>query len=439
MLALPDPLPFFRQTPLPVSKDNSATRQGRVTAYYFFTLLYALTLPTLKLSLGFEIRAGQLVLLFGFGLLMLRDLQMKQVRWGVLCLVLGLGIFLSGISLLETYPKIKQSTFIIKYVFIFPAAFYTGVRVPLLIPGRRLVRAFEATLVLACLVAIGMEQHPIPMLVHARPAYLSVGLKGTFWEQGAFAFFIGLFVLASLALRIRLSHWPRRRWRLFVVYGLALGCAVASHNKTVWLGLLGAILTAALIYRDAPRLRRALGARLGGSGTVKRWIWRLVLVALILAVALVAYNASLSPGDKIWSSAMLHNKWQNERGAALRTTLGLIPQAPLFGHGFGFVQAYFTTHPADIVGLGAGVADIFNSYLDIWLTSGLIGVAYALGLIWVSFNRRSLISLLLVTYLFICANFNPEMQSEYYYIFLGIAFAFCHEGLLFRFRRKDTP
>lgn len=376
-------------------------------------VLCALTLSAVKIPLGFDLRIGQIVLAGVFFMLILYDTQRRQIHWGVLLAVLGCGITLSALSTFSPYPRIKELTFIVKYVTVFPMAFYAGVRFLPLVGARRLALILELTLLFGSVLAVVLYVHPVPALIHERPAYLSYGLKGSFWEQGDFAFFVGLFLIASLALRIEHRHWPRRRWPLLLLYIFAIGCALASYNKSIWIALIGACLAAALFYRGQPHI----------SGVARAWALRLALIGVIVAIALVAYNEWLPSGEKLVTAAMLQNKWDNERGEALRVAWGLIMQAPWLGHGFGFVEAYFGNYPSKIVGLGDGVSQLFNVYLDLWLSAGVPGIIYAFGLLFIVFSGRSLLSVLVVSYLFVFANANPVGQSEYYHLFLGMAFA----------------
>jgi O-antigen ligase len=382
-------------------------------------MLCALALPALKLPVGVDLRLGQLAVAGLFALIILRDLHHQQVAWGPLLAIAGGGLLLSGLSLLSVEPSVKEKVFVLKYVVVFPTAFYCGVRLPALAGVRRLTTAVEGTLAFGCLLSLALWLHPVPLLIHERPAYLSVGLKGSFWEQGELAFFAGLFLLASAGRRI--EHGLRPRGRLGVIalallYLLALGCALGSYNKTIWVALVAACLGSAVLYSGTSK-----------SGDLARsWAWRLAGLALVGAVLLALYNAWLPGGEKLVTARMLEHKWDAERGAALRVAWGLITQAPWLGHGFGFVEAYFGNFPSDIIGLGSGVAQLFNSYLDLWLSAGIPGLVYALGLLAACCSRRSLFALLVVGYLFTFANVNPVAQHEYYFLFLGMAFAAAH-------------
>lgn len=376
-------------------------------------LLALLTMPALKLELGVTFRVGQLALVAAFFALVLRDLLRREVAWGALLLLLGGGALLAGLSVLSPEPKVKQGTFLIKYLIIFPAAFYVGCRMASLVAARHWPRVLEGVLLFACLLAALIELQPIPALVHERPAHLSIGIKGTFWEQVEFGFFLGLFILVPMAMRLEWRLPPARRLALVGVYLLALICALASRNKTVWISMILAFMGAAFLYLgQGPWQQRT-----------RAWAGRLALISLLLAGLLVAYNAWLPGPEKLITAEMLAHKWEAERGAALRSALALGAEAPLLGHGFGFVEAYYSTYPSDIVGLGSGVAQLFNAYLDMWVSAGLVGLVFLLGLLALSVRRRCLISLLIGGYLFVFCQFNPMAQLEFYYLFLGLAFA----------------
>ncbi len=378
-----------------------------------WAVLCTLTLSAVKIPIGFDLRLGQIALAGTFFMLILHDMHREQLHSGALLSVTGCGLMLSALSLFSNYPQVNELTFIVKYVVVYPTAFYTGMRLLPLVGAERLAVLLELVLLFGTVLAVALFFHPIPALIHERPAYLSFGLKGSFWEQGEFAFFSGLFLLAALALRLEQRCWPPRRWPIALLYVFVGGCALASYNKTIWIALLGACLAAALFYRGRPHI----------SGVARVWALRLALIAAIGAVALAAYNEWLPAGDKLVTAAMLQNKWDNERGAALRVAWDLIMQAPWLGHGFGFVEAYFGNYPSAIIGLGSGSAQLFNTYLDLWLSAGVPGVVYALGMLIVVFNGRSLLSVLVVSYLFVFANANPVGQHEYYHLFLGMAFA----------------
>lgn len=386
---------------------------GKGWAAYFALLLFSLTLPTLKLPIVIDLRLAQLLLIMGFGVLGLRDLMNGTLRWGILLSLLGAGVMLCVISWVAPYTKFKQLVFFIKYLFLFPAAFYLGARIMLEMSAARIAVILELVLLAGCAMALLLEWYPITILIHERPEGLATGIKGSFWEQGEFAFFIGLMMLSSIALRMHSGEWPQRRWPLVLLYLLAIGCALASENRTIWLALILALMLGGLLYKDPA----------GPNGVAARWGPRIVAAGIFILILMWIYNSILPPAEKLISAELLTTKWETERGAALRIAAELIADKPWLGHGFGFVEAYFGTWAIGIVGLGAGVAQIFNSYIDLWVSVGIFGLIYGLGLIWYVLDRRVLFNCFVVTYLFVFANTNPVAQSEFYYLFLGAAYA----------------
>ena len=161
-----------------------STSQGRGWVGLYFVILYLLTLPALKLPIGLDVRVGQVMLLVGFIALWLHDLLRREVPWGILLGLVGLGTLLSGISLLSPYPKVKEVVFIIKYVTLYPATFYLGYRLLGRMTVAQAIWVLEATLFVACVTSIVLHYYPVPFLIHERPEYLSLALKGSFWEQG---------------------------------------------------------------------------------------------------------------------------------------------------------------------------------------------------------------------------------------------------------------
>ncbi|MDN5870840.1 MAG: O-antigen ligase family protein [Nitrococcus sp.] len=384
----------------------------------YFLVLYSLTLPTLKIPLGFDIRLGQFVLLAAFSLILLRDMQLREVKWAPLLIMVGVGVIFSAISLLGYYPDIKETTFIVKWIAIYPPAFYVGLRCLRLVTPGQFIVLLESALLLSCIVAVILDAHPVPALIHERPGI--PGLKGTFWEQAGLSVFIGVCLLGALGMRIKTNTWPQYRLWLLLLYGVAIGCAIATKNTTFWIAIFSAFVAAATTYRGDPILKDPWAIKV--SRNTRRWAARFFVVAIGVAVLMTIYNVSLEPADKLITWEMLEYKWEAERGAALRSALSLIADDPILGKGFGFVEYYFSTRETDVLGLGEGSAIIFNSYLDIWVSVGILGPIYLVFLTGLSFSRYSIVSILLVTYLFVRANLNPLAQTEYYYIFLGLCF-----------------
>ena len=389
----------------------------------YFIVLFLLTLPAVKIFVGMEIRIAQIALVVVFLTLLVNDLQGRKAQIGMLLILFFAGVVFMTISSLSLYPKIKENGFIIKYLFIFPAAFYLGQRALVLLQPKGAIKVWESVLLLSCLLSAFVHYYPIAGLIHVRPPYLSIGLKGTFWEQGSLAFFLGLLLLASLAVRFNYKIWPSTRLGMWLVYILVIGCLLASMNKSVWLATWSSLLCVVLFNRGM--FTSALGSIPSiDKKAAKRWGLRILGGVCVSILSLVLYNAGLEPQEQIVNEEMLQHKWESERGAVLRAGLDLIAQEPWMGLGFGAVE--IATEGFG-VGAGAGSGMIFNSFVDIWISVGILGFLFSLWLLVTAYGRRNFPSQIIVVYLFIFGNLNPVIQNEEYYIFLGVAYACAHE------------
>lgn len=389
----------------------------------YFIVLFLLSLQSTKISLGMEIRIGQVALVAVFCVLLVTDLQGRKAKMGMLLTLFSFGLLFMAISSISLYPKNKENGFIIKYLFIYPAAFYLGQRALSLLEPKGVIRICESVLLLSCLLSIVVHYYPISGLIHVRPPHLSVAVKGTFWEQSALSFFFGLLLLTTLALRLKHGIWPSKKLGIWSLYVLVVAGLVASANKTVWLAAWSSLLCVALFSRDTfARNIEALTSI--NKVAVKRWGLRVFSGMCVSVLAVGLYNSSLDPHEQIVNEAMLQHKWESERGAVLRASLDLIAQEPWLGLGFGAVEI----STADTgIGTGEGTGMIFNSYLDMWISVGILGFLYSLWILFTSYGRQSFPSQIIVVYLFIAANLNPVAQNEEYFIFLGFAWACAHE------------
>lgn len=389
----------------------------------YFIVLFLLTLQATKISLGMEIRIGQVALVTVFCVLLVTDLQGRQAPMKMLLILLFFGFLFAAISGVSSYPKIKENGFIVKYLIIYPAAFYLGQRALDLLRPRGVIRICESVLLLSCLLSFVVHYYPISGLIHVRPPHLSVALKGTFWEQIGLSFFFGLLLLTALALRLKYGMWPSKKLGILTLYVLVLAGLVASANKSVWLGAWSSLLCVAFFNRDT-FAHNIVALTSIDKVAVKRWGLRVFGGVCVSVLAVGLYNSSLDPQEQIVNEAMLQHKWESERGAVLRASLDLIAQEPWVGLGFGAVEIA----TADTgIGTGEGTGMIFNSYLDIWISVGILGFLYSLWLLIMAYSRESFPSQIIVVYLFIAANLNPVAQNEEYFIFLGFAWACAHE------------
>ena len=389
----------------------------------YFIVLFLLSLQSTKISLGMEIRIGQVALVAVFCVLLVTDLQGRKAKMGMLLTLFFFGLLFMAISSISLYPKNKENGFIIKYLFIYPAAFYLGQRALSLLEPKGVIRICESVLWVSCLLSIVVHYYPISSLIHVRPPHLSVALKGTFWEQTVLAFFFGLLLVTPLALRIKYRIWPSTTWSMWVLYLLVVTCIVASRSKSFWLAAWSSLLCVLLFNRDT-FAHNIEGLRSIDKVAVKSWGLRVFGGVCVSVLAMTLYNSSLDPQEQIVNEAMLQHKWESERGAVLGASLDLIAQEPWLGLGFGAVEIA----TADTgIGTGEGTGMIFNSYLDMWISVGVLGFLYSLWILFTAYGRQSFPSQIIVVYLFIAANLNPIAQNEEYFIFLGFAWACAHE------------
>ena len=148
-------------------------------------------------------------------------------------------------------------------------------------------------------------------------------------------------------------------------------------------------------------------------------------MGILVIFIVVFFVINLVLPEPIFSIEMLEEKLNDERGKAFLAAVELLRKSDwLGGYGFGFIQQYFSVYTDEIIGLDSNSGMIFNSYLDVWISAGLIGVFYHFLLLKFSFSRSHLITLVIPIYWFISANTNPTIGDEYYYLFLGISYGF---------------
>ena len=129
--------------------------------------------------------------------------------------------------------------------------------------------------------------------------------------------------------------------------------------------------------------------------------------------------------EPIVTMAMLEEKLNDERGKAYLVAITLLQNSDWFGgYGLGFIQQYFSVFTDEIIGLDENSGMIFNSYLDVWISVGILGIIFHFLILNISFSRTHLLTMILPLYWFIAANTNPAIGDEYYYLFLGISYGF---------------
>ena len=386
--------------------DNSISK---FELYAFGSVLFLLSLSVVKISLA---SIGQLSMILFFILLFLNQYAKKRVRWDVLGYMLGFGMLLTLISFASSEPTLEGYKFVIKYLLIFPIAYYIGVWAGERLSARQLSGLLKVVMLIFVGVAIVLYYVPIGFLIHDRGMH---EFKGTFFEGGAFAMTLAVFFLSALFLQID-AHvkFDKKSFTVFLIVFIAM---VITRNKSIWLAFIVIFLTFLFIK---PFLMKKSNLLLSSEELSTFHTAKIIVSLLVLFVIFIIANSLLA--EPIISQAMIEDKLHNERGKVLLVALKLLSNSDWMGaYGFGYVQHYFSTYTDSIVGLGGNVGMIFNSYLDVWISVGILGVIYHLSLLYFAWSLRSLFTIVVPVYWFVVVNTNPMNQSEYYFIFLGMA------------------
>lgn len=407
------------------SNTGKRSQAPLAIAALYFLLLFALAFPAVKVQAGMEIRVGQVLLVAFFVVIFFRDLHYRTAEWVVLLCMMWVGLVFWSVSSLSEYPKIKEHVFVVKQLVLYPAGVYLGLRMVYLTPVKLQLTVIERVLGLACLVGVMLHTYPVGALIHERPAHLSIHLKGSFWEQGELAFFVGLFLVTSLTLRLEHGIWPKRRTYLGMLYCLAIGCSLWSMNKTIWISLCVVLLSLGMNARTIDYIQSRLKRQHLFAGIKGRTIvWYCVSTGAAMIVFVVSFNVCLPEGEKLFSRGMLIHKWESERGAALEAAVQAILQSPWIGTGLGSMAGYFVPRHPEIVGIGPETGQLFNSLLDLWLSVGILGPIFLIVLLRVCFSRYSFPSVVIPPYLLCWMMLNPIAQSEYFYLLLGLSLGY---------------
>lgn len=400
------------------TENNSATKYE---LYTFGSVLFLLSLTVVKIRIA---SIGQLSMILFFIVLFLNQYEKKRVRWDVLIYMVGFGILLTLISLSSPEPTKEGYKFIIKYLFIFPIAYYIGIWAGERFSAKQLSGLLKIIMLIFVINAVVLYYFPVNVLIHNRGMH---GFKGTFFESGEFAIILGVFFLSALSLqmdsRIKFDK------KSLIIYLTVFIAMVITRNKSIWLAFFIIFLTFLFIK---PFLIQKSNLLPSAKKLAVFHTKKIIIALLVLSVVFIIVN-NLLP-EPIVSKSMIEYKLHNERGEALLIALKLLSNSDWLGsYGFGYIQHYFSTYTGHIVGLGGNVGMIFNSYLNVWISVGILGVIYHLLLLYFGWSLRSLVTITIPVYWFVVANTNPMSQSEYYFIFLGIA-----AGYITQMRKGET-
>ncbi len=206
-------------------------------------------------------------------------------------------------------------------------------------------------------------------------------LRGTFVNPDHLAFYVGL----SLPIVFAWCWWAFNRARRFgrlpaLIIGVAppalLWCVLFVFLALS--GSRGGLAAAALAVTVQGGLV-ALSVR-------RWWLVPIGLVAAIVGLAAVAMTNSEVGLGRVASTSSYEMRW-NKRFEVYDASLGLVPEAPLLGTGFGsFRDAFPVVQPQ---GLGGTWWHAHSDWLEVLVTGGLVGLVLV-GLLFVTGVRRLL-------------------------------------------------
>ncbi len=396
---------------------------------FFFILilfvLFSMSLSIVSINVGINIRIGQLAILLMFGFVLLDDLKNKSINETLLVFFIFFAILLTFVSRSSSYSKIDEMKFVIKYMLIFPATFYIGQWSVRNFKIEDFFKVIEISLASYILMAFILSVYPIGFLYNDR-GELS-GFQGTFLETGWFALVVGAFTISSILGRLDFNlKFSKVQYILYFFSMIAL---VLSKNKTIWMGIF-LIITFIILFKSIIASKENVKESVKKLKAINSFYF--IFVFIVFVTLFFAVNSILA--EPIVSVAMLEEKLNDERGKAYLVAIRLIENSDWFGgYGFGFIQQYFSVYTDEIIGLDENSGMIFNSYLDVWISVGILGVLFHFLLLKFAFSRTHLLTMILPIYWFIAANTNPTIGDEYYYLFLGISY-----GLIIKYKKEGS-
>lgn len=399
--------------------------------WYFIFLLFFILLffDAVKFNLGLTFRLAQPFILGLFILVIINDLRKKTLNIPLLLFLFGSGIILTFISLNSIHEKIYEYKFIIKYLTLFPASFYLGYKIFSFINIKEFLKIIETSAIVHSLIALIFYFYPISFLMHERGAL--TGYQGTFWESTGLGATIGLFFLISISLRYEFKINFKNYIYAVLFYIFLLYTIVMTKSKTFWMGL--SVITIyiiifkpILLFLNYQKLYRyKFFQKFQSNLPTLAKLKTVVLTFSFIFIAMLFFIINSTMENPIVSKEMIETKLQHERGKALITALNLLSDSNwLGGYGWGFVESYFNTHNIDILGLGGDVGMMFNSYLNEWISVGILGLIFHIVLLILAFSNRYLFTSIVPIYLFVSANVHPIVGGETYYLFLGLSYGF---------------
>ena len=389
----------------------------------FFLTLLMLSMPMLQLNLGVQFRLGQLLFLTLFPILVLISLNKREFNATFYLILIGFVILMILTSLNSSYPKVKETTFFIKYLLIYTSIIFVAYRLVFILTLKNLILLLELSVISFVFFQMFLAVVPIPFLIHDRGGFTSI-FQGTFFEIGWLANVLFFLTFLTVLLRIEYNIWPKSNRYLYLFYILVFIAVAVTHNKSVWIAIIIS-LSALSIYKVLlfPLIiktdKNTLVYNQVHKVLLQINVKKLIVALFIFSIAFYFYNNSLD--NPIISESVMAEKVNDERGKAFYYGVLLLQESQwLGGYGFGYIEYYFGHLTDRVIGLGEGSAVLFNTYLDAWVSTGIVGMLFHVFLLFFAFSMRSLPTAILPFFIFVMANFNAVSTSEWYYFYLGL-------------------
>ena len=410
---------------------------GKKDIWYFLFLIIFVLLSMMTLKIG-SMRLGQLSILVIFILILIHDTLNKKLNVKLIIFLWIFPLFFIFISKFSDYPKIKEMTMIIKYMTILPASFYVGSRIVSFIGIKGLISLQTRLVIVYGAFAILLSIYPIAFLIHDRGVLTS--FQGTFWEAAGLANAVIMAFLLSSLLRFDFKIPFKSKWSTLLFFVFTFFILLSTRNKTIWIGSIFSFMFVIIHFMYTKYI---LTGFVYNKKSINKYLkkmksFNIPLAALLILIFIIfayIYNSYLLE-KPIITQEILKIKIEEERGLAFEYAIQLLKDSNWLGmYGFGFIEYYFESLYVHVLGLGAGSALLFNSYLDVWISVGLMGLLYHFLLLKFSFSTRYLVTMILPIYIFMMSSFNPFAAGGFYYLYLGISYSIAREKYLNKHKR----
>lgn len=401
--------------------------------YYLYLLIFIfLALPMIKLG---PARVEQLLLIVAFIILFFDDYIKRELDLKILIFLMVGAVILILVSKNSIYPKTDESGYFVKFLFVYPVAFYVGARALHKLGIKNIIYAFDFALLFYFVSWFIVMYLPVPTsilyeIVHLREFGWGaefLPIQGTFYEAGALGIIVGSVLTLSILARYEFDIWMKDKRYNYLLYLSVIYMVLLSKNKTVWLAYI-MVLIFIVIYKGYLMLTRGnfyYTQKIISQDEVlfkfsKVNATYVMIGAISLILTFFIYNSVAS--EPFITMQELQFKIENERGAQYAVSWDLIVESNYFGgYGLGFVEPYFTG--LNIMGVGDGDGSINNIILDIWLQGSILGVIYLMAVFYFAFDSRLFLTITIPLYFFFFGLTNPIVAEEFF-LFLGVSYGF---------------